>query len=100
MTRRRRERHAEASAAILGVIQSSLYRQRGPARIVSPPPAPRSLHRLLCLALAPAPHRAARKGKAMSDWNTSIIAESGANGGNVGGHFKGRRLLLLHTIAP
>ena len=33
----------------------------------------------------------------MSDWNTSIIAEFRANGGNVGGHFKGRKLLLLHT---
>ena len=33
----------------------------------------------------------------MSDWNTSIIEEFRANGGNVGGPFAGATLLLLHT---
>jgi deazaflavin-dependent oxidoreductase (nitroreductase family) len=32
------------------------------------------------------------------DWNTKIIAEFRANKGLVGGPFKGRRLLLLHTV--
>lgn len=33
----------------------------------------------------------------MSDWNTSVIEEFRANGGNVGGPFTGAPLLLLHT---
>lgn len=33
----------------------------------------------------------------VNDWNESIIAEFRRNGGKVGGRFKGRRLLLLHT---
>lgn len=33
----------------------------------------------------------------MSDWNTSVIEEFRANGGNVGGPFSGAPLLLLHT---
>lgn len=32
----------------------------------------------------------------MSDWNTKIIEEFRANGGEVGGAFAGRPLLLLH----
>lgn len=32
------------------------------------------------------------------DFNQKIIAEFRANGGQVGGHFTGRTLLLLHTI--
>jgi deazaflavin-dependent oxidoreductase (nitroreductase family) len=32
----------------------------------------------------------------MSDWNTKIIEEFRANGGQVGGNFAGRPLLLLH----
>lgn len=32
----------------------------------------------------------------MSDWNSQIIEEFRANGGNVGGPFEGRPLLLLH----
>jgi deazaflavin-dependent oxidoreductase (nitroreductase family) len=32
------------------------------------------------------------------DFNQNIIAEFRANGGQVGGHFTGRTLLLLHTI--
>lgn len=32
----------------------------------------------------------------MSDWNTRIIEEFRANGGEVGGAFAGRPLLLLH----
>jgi deazaflavin-dependent oxidoreductase (nitroreductase family) len=32
-----------------------------------------------------------------NDWNASIISEFRANGGNVGGQFKGAPLLLLHT---
>ncbi len=33
----------------------------------------------------------------MSDWNTSIIDEFRANGGEVGGPFEGAPLLLLHA---
>ena len=33
----------------------------------------------------------------MNDWNTNIIAEFRANGGNVGGQFEGAPILLLHT---
>ena len=33
----------------------------------------------------------------MSDWNKAIIEEFRANGGQVGGHFAGKTLLLLHT---
>ena len=33
----------------------------------------------------------------MSDWNTKIIEDFRANGGEVGGPFAGRKLLLLHT---
>jgi deazaflavin-dependent oxidoreductase (nitroreductase family) len=33
----------------------------------------------------------------MSDWNTKIIEEFRANGGEVGGNFEGAPLLLLHT---
>jgi deazaflavin-dependent oxidoreductase (nitroreductase family) len=32
------------------------------------------------------------------DWNAQIIEEFRANGGNVGGNFKGAPLLLLHSI--
>ena len=32
----------------------------------------------------------------MSDWNTAIIEEFRANGGQAGGHFEGKPLLLLH----
>ena len=32
----------------------------------------------------------------MSDWNTKVIEEFRANGGQVGGNFAGRPLLLLH----
>jgi len=31
------------------------------------------------------------------DWNTAIISEFRANGGKLGGQFKGAPLLLLHT---
>jgi deazaflavin-dependent oxidoreductase (nitroreductase family) len=34
----------------------------------------------------------------MSDWNKSIIEEFRANGGNVGGNFEGKPLLLLHHV--
>jgi deazaflavin-dependent oxidoreductase (nitroreductase family) len=34
----------------------------------------------------------------MNDRNTAIINEFRANGGNVGGPFAGRTLLILHTI--
>ncbi|WBB50476.1 MULTISPECIES: nitroreductase family deazaflavin-dependent oxidoreductase [unclassified Micromonospora] len=34
----------------------------------------------------------------MSDWNDKVIAEFRANGGQVGGHFAGQPLLLLHTV--
>lgn len=33
----------------------------------------------------------------MTDWNTGIIAEFRQNGGQVGGHFEGAPLLLLHS---
>jgi len=33
----------------------------------------------------------------MSDWNTKVIEEFRANGGEVGGDFEGAPLLLLHT---
>ncbi|HAV76774.1 MAG TPA: nitroreductase family deazaflavin-dependent oxidoreductase [Anaerolineae bacterium] len=33
----------------------------------------------------------------MSDWNKKIIEEFRTNDGKVGGHFKGKTLLLLHT---
>ena len=33
-----------------------------------------------------------------TDWNSQIIAEFRANGGQVGGNFAGAPLLLLHTI--
>ena len=33
----------------------------------------------------------------MSDWNTKVIDEFRANGGQVGGQFEGAPLLLLHT---
>jgi deazaflavin-dependent oxidoreductase (nitroreductase family) len=33
----------------------------------------------------------------MSDWNTKIIEEFRATGGNVGGQFEGAPLLLLHS---
>jgi deazaflavin-dependent oxidoreductase (nitroreductase family) len=33
-----------------------------------------------------------------NDWNSQIIEEFRANGGNVGGPFEGAPLLLLHTI--
>ncbi|HYF47318.1 MAG TPA: nitroreductase family deazaflavin-dependent oxidoreductase [Acidimicrobiales bacterium] len=33
----------------------------------------------------------------MRDWNTAIIEEFRANGGQVGGNFEGAPLLLLHT---
>ena len=32
----------------------------------------------------------------MSDWNTKVIEEFRANAGVVGGHWEGRKLLLLH----
>jgi deazaflavin-dependent oxidoreductase (nitroreductase family) len=32
------------------------------------------------------------------DWNSKIIAEFRANGGEVGGQFEGAPLLLLHTV--
>jgi deazaflavin-dependent oxidoreductase (nitroreductase family) len=32
-----------------------------------------------------------------NDWNQGIINEFRANGGNVGGHFEGAPLLILHT---
>jgi len=32
----------------------------------------------------------------MSDWNTAIIEEFRANGGQAGGNFEGKPLLLLH----
>ena len=32
------------------------------------------------------------------EWNQKLIAEFRANNGKVGGHFKGKTLLLLHTI--
>jgi deazaflavin-dependent oxidoreductase (nitroreductase family) len=32
-----------------------------------------------------------------NDWNTKIVEEFRANGGNVGGPFEGSPLLLLHT---
>lgn len=35
---------------------------------------------------------------AANDWNTKIIEEFRANGGNVGGPFEGSPLLLLHTM--
>lgn len=34
----------------------------------------------------------------MNDWNTKIIEEFRANGGQVGGQFEGAPLLLLHTF--
>ena len=34
----------------------------------------------------------------MSDWNSKIIEEFRANGGEVGGQFEGAPLLLLHTV--
>ena len=34
----------------------------------------------------------------MSDWNTRIIEEFRTNGGQVGGGFEGRPLLLLHHV--
>lgn len=34
----------------------------------------------------------------MSDFNTQVIEEFRANKGIVGGHFEGKRLLILHTI--
>lgn len=33
-----------------------------------------------------------------NEWNQKIITEFRANGGQVGGHFTGQTLLLLHTI--
>lgn len=33
-----------------------------------------------------------------NDWNKAIIDEFRANGGQIGGRFAGRTLLLLHTI--
>jgi len=33
----------------------------------------------------------------VNDWNKKIIEEFRANGGEVGGNFEGRTLLLLHT---
>lgn len=32
----------------------------------------------------------------MSDWNKNVVADFRANNGEVGGHFQGRPLLLLH----
>jgi len=34
----------------------------------------------------------------VSEWNQAVVEEFRANGGEVGGHFTGRNLLLLHTI--
>ena len=34
----------------------------------------------------------------ISEWNQAIVEEFRANGGEVGGRFTGRNLLLLHTI--
>ncbi|MFY1689678.1 nitroreductase family deazaflavin-dependent oxidoreductase [Plantactinospora sp. WMMB782] len=34
----------------------------------------------------------------MSGWNDKVIDEFRANGGQVGGHFAGEPLLLLHTV--
>jgi deazaflavin-dependent oxidoreductase (nitroreductase family) len=34
----------------------------------------------------------------MSDFNTQVIEEFRANKGIVGGHFEGKRLLILHTV--
>lgn len=34
----------------------------------------------------------------MSDFNTQVIEEFRANRGIVGGHFEGKRLLILHTV--
>jgi deazaflavin-dependent oxidoreductase (nitroreductase family) len=34
----------------------------------------------------------------MPDWNSKIIEEFRANGGEVGGNFEGAPLLLLHTV--
>ncbi len=34
----------------------------------------------------------------MTDWNSKIIEEFRANGGQVGGNFEGAPLLLLHTV--
>jgi deazaflavin-dependent oxidoreductase (nitroreductase family) len=34
----------------------------------------------------------------MTDWNSKIIEEFRANGGQVGGQFEGAPLLLLHTV--
>ena len=33
----------------------------------------------------------------MSDYNQQVIAEFRSNGGVVGGHHSGRKLLILHT---
>ena len=32
----------------------------------------------------------------MADWNQQVIDEFRANGGQVGGNFEGRTLLLMH----
>lgn len=34
----------------------------------------------------------------VSEWNQAVVEEFRANGGEVGGRFTGRNLLLLHTI--
>ena len=34
----------------------------------------------------------------ISEWNQAVVEEFRANGGEVGGRFTGRTLLLLHTI--
>ena len=34
----------------------------------------------------------------MSDWNSGVIEEFRANGGKVGGYFKGAPMILLHHI--
>lgn len=34
----------------------------------------------------------------ISEWNQAVVEEFRANGGEVGGRFTGRNLLLLHTI--
>lgn len=34
----------------------------------------------------------------ISEWNQAVVEEFRANGGEVGGRFNGRNLLLLHTI--
>jgi len=34
----------------------------------------------------------------VSEWNQAVVEEFRANGGEVGGHFTGRNLLLLHTF--